>query len=181
MGWAAFFSCRYVAGSNTSFCMAADLRACCPLNHTDRLHSLWKWEIKFSESVSLKTRYNQLSRRYQMVFKISHEKWRDSLKKRDTRQVWPKKGFNWTYWGWKTFPYFGGSRYWMKCTGCFRRVRKIYSPPHKTHLRCRKCHDLMYQSQESNVYDGFRRKMAKARGMTPRQYDRMVFGWLYQF
>jgi hypothetical protein len=76
----------------------------------------------------------------------------------------------------KTFPYFGGQRYWMQCPGCFKRVRKIYSPPHKTHFRCRKCYDLMYQSQESNVYDGIRKKLAKANGMTPLQYDRMVFG-----
>jgi hypothetical protein len=34
----------------------------------------------------------------------------------------------------------------------------------------------MYQSQESNVYDGIRKKLAKANGMTPLQYDRMVFG-----
>jgi hypothetical protein len=76
----------------------------------------------------------------------------------------------------KTFPYFGGSRYWMRCPGCGKRVRKIYSPLHKTHFRCRKCHDLMYQSQESNVYDGIRKKLAKTIGMTPLQYDRMVFG-----
>ena len=76
----------------------------------------------------------------------------------------------------KTFPYFGGSRYWMKCPGCGKRVRKLYSPPHKTHFRCRTCYDLMYQSQESNVYDGIRKKLAKAKGMTPLQYDRMVFG-----
>jgi hypothetical protein len=76
----------------------------------------------------------------------------------------------------KTYPYFGGQRYWMKCPGCFKRVRKIYSPPHKTHFRCRSCYDLMYQSQESNVYDGLRKKLAKANGMTPIQYDRMVFG-----
>jgi len=40
---------------------------------------------------------------------------------------------------------------------------------------CRKCHDLMYQSQESNVYDGFRRKMANVNGMSAVEYDRMVF------
>jgi hypothetical protein len=76
----------------------------------------------------------------------------------------------------KTYPYFGGSRYWMRCPGCEERVQKIYSPPTKTLFRCRKCYDLMYQSQESNVWDGIRRKLAKANGMTPMQYDRMVFG-----
>jgi hypothetical protein len=76
----------------------------------------------------------------------------------------------------KTQPYFGGSRYWIICNGCGKRVRKLYRPESKTFFKCRNCFDLMYQSQESNVYDGFRRKMAKANGMTPKQYDRMVFG-----
>ena len=35
----------------------------------------------------------------------------------------------------------------------------------------------MYKSQESNVYDGIRKKLAKANGMTPMQYDKMVFGY----
>ena len=34
----------------------------------------------------------------------------------------------------KTFPHFGGERYWMRCPGCGKRVRIIYSPPHKTAL-----------------------------------------------
>jgi hypothetical protein len=76
----------------------------------------------------------------------------------------------------KTYPNFGGERYWLKCPDCHRRVQKIYRPPMKIYFRCRVCHNLMYHSQESNVYDGIRRKMAKAKGMTPRQYDRMVFG-----
>jgi hypothetical protein len=75
----------------------------------------------------------------------------------------------------KTHPYFGGERYWMKCPDCDQRVRKIYSPSSKTHFRCRICYDLMYQSQESNVYDGWLRKTAKEHGLTPKQYERMRF------
>ena len=75
----------------------------------------------------------------------------------------------------KTFPNFGGERLWLKCPGCDRRDRKLYSPPSETHFRCRKCYDLMYQSQESNVYDSWLRKTAKSRGMTPKQYERMRF------
>jgi len=72
---------------------------------------------------------------------------------------------------------FGGSRSWLKCPGCGQRVRKIYSPPSMTYFRCRKnCYNLFYKSQESNCYDGLRRKLATARGMTPKQYDRMIFG-----
>ena len=75
----------------------------------------------------------------------------------------------------KTYPYFGGQRYWVICNCCGKRVRKLYRPESKTFFKCRECHDLMYQSQESNVYDGLRRKMAKANGLTPRNYEKMVF------
>ena len=76
----------------------------------------------------------------------------------------------------KTYPNFGGERYWLKCPDCDQRVQKIYSFPSKIHFRCRKCYDLRYKSQKSNVYDGIRRKLAKANGMALMQYDRMVFG-----
>jgi len=76
----------------------------------------------------------------------------------------------------KTYPAFGGERLWLKCPGCSKRARKVYRPTSKILFKCRKCYDLMYRSQESNVYDGIRRKLAKANGMTPMQYDRMVFG-----
>jgi hypothetical protein len=76
----------------------------------------------------------------------------------------------------KTYPYFGGTRRWIICN-CGKRVKKLYRPSNRRYFRCCHCYDyLTYQSQESNVYDGFRRKMAKANGMTPKQYDRMVFG-----
>jgi hypothetical protein len=75
----------------------------------------------------------------------------------------------------KTYPFFGGSRYWMKCPGCDERVRKIYSPPKKTHFRCRTCYDLMYQSQESKPYDYWLRNRAKMYGMTPKQYEKAYF------
>jgi hypothetical protein len=76
----------------------------------------------------------------------------------------------------KTSPYFGGERLWLKCLGCGEKKRKVYRPPSKILFKCRTCYDLMYESQESNVYDGIRKKLAKANGMTPIQYDRMVFG-----
>ena len=76
----------------------------------------------------------------------------------------------------KSIPNFGGERSWLKCPDCHRSVQKIYRPPMKIYFRCRTCHDLMYQSQESDVLDGFRKKMAKMHGMTPKQYEKMVFG-----
>jgi len=76
----------------------------------------------------------------------------------------------------KTSCNFGGARSWLKCNDCHRNVQKIYRPPMKIRFRCRICQDLIFHSQESNCYDGIRRKMAKAKGMTPMQYDRMVLG-----
>jgi hypothetical protein len=75
-----------------------------------------------------------------------------------------------------TYPNFGGKRYWLKCPDCHRRVQKIYRPPMKINFRCRICHDLMYKSQESNVYDSWLRKKAKGCGLTPKQYGRLVLG-----
>ena len=56
----------------------------------------------------------------------------------------------------KTIPYFGGTRYWLKCPGCGKRVRKVYRPPLKIPFKCRTCYDLMYQSQESNILVTFK-------------------------
>jgi hypothetical protein len=75
-----------------------------------------------------------------------------------------------------TYPHFGGERYWFECPECKKRVMKVYKPKHSMIFKCRVCNDLIYQSQESNVYDGFRKKLANANGMSAVKYDRMVFG-----
>ena len=74
----------------------------------------------------------------------------------------------------KTYPYFGGTRNWIICK-CKKRVRKLYRPLNRRYFRCRHCHDLMYQSQESNVYDGWLRKTSKRFGLTPKHLDRLIF------
>ena len=74
-----------------------------------------------------------------------------------------------------TYPHFGGCRKWIICN-CGKRVRKLYRPESKTFFKCRNCHDLMYQSQESNVYDGWLRKTANRHGLTPKNYEKKVFG-----
>ncbi len=43
--------------------------------------------------------------------------------------------------------HFGGVRIWFSCPGCGRRVAILYGG---RHFRCRKCHDLRYESQRSN-------------------------------
>ena len=75
----------------------------------------------------------------------------------------------------KTDAYFGGQRKWIICN-CGKRVRKLYRPESKTLFKCRICHDLMYQSQESNVYDGWLRKTANGYGLSPKKFEKKVFG-----
>jgi hypothetical protein len=75
-----------------------------------------------------------------------------------------------------TSPHFGGERSWLKCPGCGKRVQKVYRPPLKIYFRCRTCHDLMYNSQESNCYDGWLRKTANGYGLSPKKFEKKVFG-----
>lgn len=44
---------------------------------------------------------------------------------------------------------FGGQRVWFCCPGCQRRCRVIYGG---TRFRCRKCHELRYNSQYEPSY-----------------------------
>jgi hypothetical protein len=60
-----------------------------------------------------------------------------------------------------THPNYGGVRYWMNCPECNNRVGKLYKPDESNEFKCRSCHDLIYQSQESNVYDGWLKKVKK--------------------
>ena len=46
-----------------------------------------------------------------------------------------------------TRPNFGGSRYWLKCPHCGRRVRKLYPEADSHCMACRKCFGLVYDSQ----------------------------------
>jgi hypothetical protein len=57
-----------------------------------------------------------------------------------------------------TCPYLGGNRYWFKCLKCGLIVRMLYKHIGTMKFKCRQCHDLMYQSQETHVYDGWLKK-----------------------
>ena len=72
----------------------------------------------------------------------------------------------------KTYPYFGGERYWFICPQCGKRVGKLFRHESKSEYKCRLCHNLMYSSQESNVYDSWLKKMSKISGLTPKQFER---------
>lgn len=54
----------------------------------------------------------------------------------------------------KTFPFFGGVRWWFICPSCNRRAAKLYIPFRHDRFLCRRCHGLTYQScQDSHRFD----------------------------
>jgi hypothetical protein len=40
-----------------------------------------------------------------------------------------------------------GERIWFQCPACQCRARKLHWPPRRRRFACRRCHDLLYQSQ----------------------------------
>jgi len=78
-----------------------------------------------------------------------------------------------------THPGFGGKRYWIVCNQCGKRVGKLYRPNSEYYFRCRICHDLMYISQESNIYDGLLKKISRVKGMSPKKYEKMALVGLH--
>jgi uncharacterized C2H2 Zn-finger protein len=74
----------------------------------------------------------------------------------------------------RTYPHFGGERYWLKCPNCERVIRILYRPESEILFKCRICCDLFYSSQKSNKYDGWLRKTSKGFAMSPKQYEKMV-------
>jgi hypothetical protein len=62
----------------------------------------------------------------------------------------------------KTQPHFGGQRFWFRCE-CGRRAGRLYLPTGETFFRCRRCHDLTYQSsQEHNTRAAKDRKLIES-------------------
>jgi hypothetical protein len=47
----------------------------------------------------------------------------------------------------KTYPPYGGKRYWYVCPKCGRRVARLYATDHGSPFACRRCHHLVYSSQ----------------------------------
>jgi LSD1 subclass zinc finger protein len=60
----------------------------------------------------------------------------------------------------------GGLKWWFLCPRCWSglgslRRRKLYLPPGATHVGCRQCYDLTYESsQEAHRFDAMYRSMA---------------------
>jgi hypothetical protein len=60
-------------------------------------------------------------------------------------------------WFEKTYPNYGGFRYWFLCPaqGCGKRIAKLYKPPGSRYFACRTCQNLTYEScRESHQFDG---------------------------
>jgi len=67
----------------------------------------------------------------------------------------------------KTFPNYGGFRYWFICPACGKRVRKLYAPPNLGYFFCRTCQNLTYTScRESHRYDNFYGSLATDTGLS---------------
>lgn len=68
----------------------------------------------------------------------------------------------------KTYPYFGGVRWWFTCPVCKRRVGKLYLPVKARLFGCRRCHNLTYKScQESKKKNLLYILIADSIGITP--------------
>ena len=67
----------------------------------------------------------------------------------------------------RTFPHFGGVRYWFTCPRCGRRVRILYYPPNGDGFACRICWKITYKSSnESHMYDRLYRSLAADTGFS---------------
>lgn len=63
-----------------------------------------------------------------------------------------------------TRPHFGGSRNWLTCPDCKRRVGKLYLPPNQNRFACRHCYKLSYRScQDAHKRERLSKALAKMR------------------
>ncbi len=77
----------------------------------------------------------------------------------------------------KTYPNFGGVRYWFKCpaSGCGKRVAKLYSPPGSRYFACRTCQNLTYTScRESHQFDGLYSRIGADMGRSANFVKRVL-------
>lgn len=58
----------------------------------------------------------------------------------------------------KSYPYFGGVRYWFKCPKCGRKVSSLYC---QKYFLCRHCLNLCYKTQQMSLRDRLMEKSLK--------------------
>ncbi len=75
----------------------------------------------------------------------------------------------------KTYPNFGGFRYWFRCPSCVKRVRKLYCAPGSRYFLCRICQNLTYTScRDSHQFDALFAHIAANTGFTPEQVKKAL-------
>jgi hypothetical protein len=57
----------------------------------------------------------------------------------------------------------GGRRWWLRCSLCDGRARRLYRPPSGSEWRCRRCWDLGYNSRRLTAVDAALRQAAHVR------------------
>ena len=79
----------------------------------------------------------------------------------------------------RTFPNYGGVRYWFACPRCRRRVRKLYASGSDPQLACRKCHGLVYglQYQKALSYAALHWALNDCRGGGSKKGKRAIAAW----
>lgn len=98
----------------------------------------WAWSIKGKQVASIG--YEVYMTENQPYVRLKY-KWHDS------------ESFDYTVYLDRTFPHFGGVRWWFKCPNrsCNRRVGKLYLAPGVKYFVCRHCLDLRYTSQREHI------------------------------
>jgi hypothetical protein len=54
----------------------------------------------------------------------------------------------------RSYPHFGGIRYWFRCPGCGRRCGRLYATESHQRVACRQCHGLRYYLQHDKALAG---------------------------
>ncbi len=75
----------------------------------------------------------------------------------------------------KTYPHFGGVRWWFTCPVCKNRVGRLYLPIKSNLFACRKCHNLTYRSsQNSKKYNMLYAMIADSAGTTAEMVKKIL-------
>lgn len=83
------------------------------------------------DDVTASISYRTESTGLRLIYRVQHS----DCEQHDVEELIP---FTWTATN------FGGQRRWFRCPSCLRRSRVIYGG---AYFRCRRCHDLNYESQ----------------------------------
>lgn len=127
--------------------LASLKRAGCFAATGDASESTWTWRSNQSVTAEVRVRVAPTGRgdyKYPHITICYH--WRRDDENRGEEWHEVRDTFDLC----RTFPHYGGARWWMRCA-CGRRVAKLYLPPGSTNFRCRSCHRLRYRTQRMTI------------------------------